>query len=114
MKLSKTNKNKQTAILINGNLNAYTGYEFELLILAMLTGLDLELTIGQIKCNLRRLLIQLNLSRKKLIPKVRLAISFLLSNNLIIRKDHGYVPSIEGRSLGNKLLVSLQKNLSTH
>lgn len=102
------------AVLIDDNLNKYVGFEFELLILALLTGLDLELTIGQIDKNISRLLIQLSLSRKKVKSKVRSAISFLLSHDLIVRKHYGYVPTIEGRFLGDKSLISLQKNLSTH
>jgi hypothetical protein len=114
MRQSRSNKNRQTAVSIKDKINNTVGFEFELLVLAMLTGLDLELTTGQIVRNIRRLLIQLKLSRKKVIPRVRLAISFLLSNELIVHKDHGYVPSIDGRSLGKKILTILQKNLSTH
>ncbi len=108
------NKNRQTTVLIDDNFNKYFGFEFELLVLALMTALDLELTIGQINKNISRLLTQLSLSRKKIKPKVRLAISFLLSHNLIVRKHYGYVPSNEGRFLGIKLLTSFQKNLSTH
>ncbi len=93
-------------------LDSYNGFEFELLLLAMLTGLNLELSIGQITQNMGGLLTRLNLPKRNLTSKIRSAISFLLSNDLIIYNPNGYVPSEKGGILGNELLVLFIENYS--
>lgn len=110
---AKNSINSQYHFQFHENLVKYNGFEFELLLLAMLTGLNCILTERQSIQNMRSLMIRLELSTKNLSPKTRSAISFLLSNELVIRKDHGYLPSKRGKSFGTYLLSFLQKNLST-
>ena len=79
--------------------------EFELLLLAMLTVFDLELTENQIYQNIRSLFIQLKLPVKKsLASKVRLGLSFLIQDNLILRQKGGYTISEKGEPLGIRVL----------
>lgn len=108
----KNSNNSQHHFQFHENLVKYNGFEFELLFLAMLTGLNCILTERLSIRNMRSLMIRLELSTKNLSPKTRSAISFLLSNELVIRKDHGYLPSKRGKSFGTYLLYFLQKNLS--
>ena len=110
---ARNSNNNQPHFQFHENLVKYNGFEFELLLLAMLTGLNCILTESQSIQNMRSLMIRLELSTKNLNPKTRSAISFLLSNELVIRKDHGYLPSKRGKSFGTNLLSFLQKNLRT-
>ncbi|MFX0207637.1 MAG: hypothetical protein ACFFDT_16740 [Candidatus Hodarchaeota archaeon] len=78
---------------------------FDLLLLAMLTVFDLELTENQIYRNMRRLFIQLNLSVKKNFAfKVRFSLSFLLQENLILLQKSSYIISEKGKPLGTRVL----------
>ncbi|MHA2074980.1 MAG: hypothetical protein ACW97X_10200 [Candidatus Hodarchaeales archaeon] len=105
-------RNHKTAMQMDEKLDSFNGLEFELLLLAMLTGLNLELTSGQITQNMGGLLTRLKLHKKNLSSKIRSAIIFLLSNDLIIYNQNGYVPSDRGRILGNDLLVLFKENYS--
>lgn len=98
---------------IDEMLDSYKGFEFELLLLAMLIGLNLELTIGQITQNMGGLLTSLKLHKRNTAPKIRSAIKFLLSNDLIINNNSCYAPSDKGRILGNELLILFRENYST-
>lgn len=105
-------RNQKITLQIDEKLDSYDGFEFDLLLLAMLTGLNLELTIGQITQNMGGLLTRLKLHKRNLTSKIRSAIIFLLSNDLIIYNHNGYVPSDQGRILGNDLLVLFIENYS--
>ncbi|UCG89669.1 MAG: hypothetical protein JSU57_04120 [Candidatus Heimdallarchaeota archaeon] len=79
--------------------------EFELLLLAMLTAFNLELTETQIYKNMRSLFIQLDLPVKKsLTLKVQFSLSILLQDNLILRQKSGYIISEKGEPLGIRVL----------
>ncbi len=105
-------RNRKITLQMDEKLDSYDGFEFELLLLAMLTGLNLELTIGQITQNMGGLFTRLKLNKRNLTSKIRSAIIFLLSNDFLICNQNGYVPSDKGRILGNESLVLFRENYS--
>jgi hypothetical protein len=109
---ASVSRNHKITMQMDEKLDSFNGFEFELLLLTMLTGLNLELTSSQITQNMGGLLTRLKLQKKKLSSKIRSSIIFLLSNDLIIYNQNGYVPSDRGRILGNKLLILFKENYS--
>ncbi len=85
--------------------------EFKLLILAMLTVFDLELTENQIYKNIRSLFFQLKLPvNKGLTSKIRLSLSSLIQDNLISRQKGNYTISKKGEPLGIRVLKHFRQN----
>lgn len=105
-------KDLQNQQKISGKPYRKVGIEFDLLLLAMLTVFDLELTENQIYRNFTSLLKQLNLPVKKnLASTVRSSLSFLLSNELILLcKKGSYIISEKGEPLGMRALMRFQQN----
>ncbi|MHA2244509.1 MAG: hypothetical protein ACXADY_06030 [Candidatus Hodarchaeales archaeon] len=110
MSQTKIFKNQQTTIR---NPVKKTGIEFDFTLLAMMTVFGLELTINQINRNMRSLLVQLKLPiRKNFVSKIRLSLSFLLSNGLVIRRKSGYIISEKGKHLGLRTLLHFRQNVT--
>ena len=87
--------------------------EFDLLLLAMLSAFSFELTANQLTQNIRSLLIQLDIPiHKRLLSKIRLSISSLLLNDLIIHQKNGYVISDKGKPLGFQALSLFRLNVT--
>lgn len=111
MSQAKVFQNQQTTVR---NSVKKTGIEFDFILLAMMTVFGLELTINQIIRNMRSLLVQLKLPiRKNFVSKIRLSLSFLLSNGLIVRRKSGYIISEEGKPLGLRTLSRFRQNVTS-
>ena len=109
MSQAKVFQNQQTTVR---NPVKKTGIEFDFILLAMMTVFGLELTINQINRNIRRILVQLKLPiRKNFVSKIRLSLSFLLSNGLILRQKSGYIISEKGKLLGLRALSRFRQNV---
>lgn len=84
---------------------------FELILLAMMTVFDIELTVNQINLNLSRLFVELKLPiQKNLTMKVRTCLSSLDSKGLILRRSSSYVISEKGKPLGFQALLRFRQN----
>ena len=95
----------------SGEVVNKTDNGFELILLAMMTAFDIELTVNQINLNLKRLFVQLKLpNQKNLSVKVQIYLSSLHSKGLILRRSGVYVISEKGKPLGFQALLRFRQN----
>ncbi|MFX1538523.1 MAG: hypothetical protein ACFFDI_30395 [Promethearchaeota archaeon] len=89
------------------------GFEFDTLLLGMMTVFGLELTEKQICQNIKTLFKQLKLPGiKGLTSTLRCNLASLQSNGLIIRQEGGYIISEKGESVGKRVLKHFRQNFT--